>query len=414
MSDVRPFRALRPRPDLVARVASPPYDVLSTDEARRLAADNPWSFLHVTRAEIDLPDGTDPHAREVYDRSAENLERLIRDGALVRDERPSFSLYELTMGDHVQRGWVVGASVDEYERNEIRKHELTRRAKEDDRADHMERLMVNAGPVLLTYRRRDDLRALADEVVRREPLSDFTADDGIRHRVWRLDDPAEIDRVRAAFGDLDALYVADGHHRSAAAARVRERLRARGVESPSRPAPWDHFLAVAFPDDELRILGYHRVVRDLAGMTPERLLERIAERFEVRPSDATEPAAPRRFKLHVGGRWYELAARPGTFDERDPVRSLDVSILQDNLLAPILGIEDPRTDERIDFVGGIRGMGELERRCREDAKLAIACHPVTVEQLMAIADSGAIMPPKSTWFEPKLRSGLIVRSLRDA
>lgn len=412
MSDVRPFAGLRPRADLVAKVAAPPYDVLNSDEARAMAAGNPYSFLHVSKSEIDLPPHVDVHSEAVYDKARETFRRFVADAVLVRDPVPCFYVYELTMGSHVQHGFVIGASVDEYERDLIKKHELTRRAKEDDRVRHTESIMANAGPVLLTYRARPDLGAILANTAATPAATDFVAPDGIRHRLWVISDGPSIGAIRDGFAALDALYVADGHHRSASAFRVRDRLRAANPRHTG-DEPYNHFLAVAFPDDELRILGYHRVVKDLHGQDERSFLARVSERFDVAPSDAREPAAARLFKLFLGGAWYELRAKEGSFPADDPVRSLDVAILQENLLAPILGIEDPRSDERIDFVGGIRGMKELERRATTDMKVALACHPVSVAQLMAIADSGAIMPPKSTWFEPKLRSGVVVRSLED-
>jgi uncharacterized protein (DUF1015 family) len=410
MADIRPFRGLRPPGNLVARVASPPYDVLSSKEARKIVAEEPLSFLRVTKAEVDLPPDADVHGEEVYAKSVETFHELLDKATLVPDPTPSFYVYELTMGDHVQRGLVVGASVDEYEDGRIKKHELTRREKEDDRARHVEMLMANAGPVLFTYRARDEVRDIVETVCAHDPAADFTADDGVRHRLWVIDDDETISRLRTAFREIPALYVADGHHRTASAYRVRNILRDKDPD-PTGDEPYDHFLAVLFPDDELQILGYHRVVKDLDGHEPQSFLDELAAAFEVSPSDATEPSAPQRFKMYLDGAWYELVAREGSFPPNDPVRSLDVAILQDNVLQPLLGIDDPRTDDRIDFVGGIRGMKELERRCREDMQVAFACHPVSVEQLMAIADSGAIMPPKSTWFEPKLRSGVVVRSL---
>jgi uncharacterized protein (DUF1015 family) len=398
---------------LIAKVASPPYDVLSSQEARQMAAGNPLSFLHVNKAEIDLPADVDVHSDQVYERSATNFARMIEEGVFVQDPGPCFYVYELRMGEHVQRGLVIGASVAEYESGVIKKHELTRRDKEDDRARHLEKLMANAGPVLFTYRSVPQVsrkvRALCAE---RTPVYDFVAADGIGHRLWVIDDPEEIRWFQQAFAEVEALYVADGHHRSASAFRARNLLRDRNPGHTGQEA-YNHFLAVAFPDDELRILGYHRVVRDLNGLTPEAFWGKVGAQFEVQAAERAEPARPREFACFLDGRWHRLTARPGSFPADDPVRSLDVAILQDKLLAPILGIADPRTDARIDFVGGIRGLAELERRCREDARVAFALHPVGVDQLMAIADSGAIMPPKSTWFEPKLRSGVVVRSLHD-
>jgi uncharacterized protein (DUF1015 family) len=318
----------------------------------------------------------------------------------------------LRMGNHVQHGIVAGFSVQEYEDDLIRKHELTRREKEDDRARHTEMLMANAGPVLLTFRSRPDVRVLVDQVVAGEPACDFTAPDGIGHTLWALSDPAQVAALQAAFAAIPVTYVADGHHRSASAFRVRNNLRARNPQHTGDEA-YNHFLAVAFPDDELQIMGYHRVVQDLDGRSVADFLARVGDRFVVEATDDPEPGQALVFTMHLDGRWYRLRARPGSFPATDPVKSLDAAILQDNLLAPLLGIDDPRTSKRIDFVGGIRGTGELEKRCREDMRVAFALHPVSVAQLMAIADAGAIMPPKSTWFEPKLRSGVVVRTLED-
>lgn len=412
MSDIRPFRGLRPPVDLVARVASPPYDVINSAEARVMAAGNPYSFLHVNKAEIDLPEDVDIHSDEVYEKSAQNLRRFVADGVLVRDRRESFYIYRLTMGRHVQHGIVAGFSVQEYEDDLIRKHELTRREKEDDRARHTEKLMANAGPVLLTFRNRPEIRALVDRALASAPTCDFTAADGIGHTLWLIDEPAQVAALRDAFAAVPVIYVADGHHRSASAYRVRNNLRARNSRHTGQEA-YNHFLAVAFPDDELQIMGYHRVVQDLNGLAADAFLARIGERFAVEPTSDPEPPAVRTATMYLDDRWYRLTAKPGTFPAADPVKSLDAAILQDNLLAPLLGIDDPRTSGRIDFVGGIRGTGELERRCRADMRVAFALFPVSVAQLMAIADAGAIMPPKSTWFEPKLRSGVVVRTLAD-
>ncbi|MDY0109008.1 MAG: DUF1015 domain-containing protein [Candidatus Krumholzibacteria bacterium] len=412
MSDIRPFRGLRPPVDLVARVASPPYDVINSAEARVMAVGNPYSFLHVNKAEIDLPENVDIHSDEVYEKSAQNLRRFVADGVLVRDRRESFYIYRLTMGRHVQHGIVAGFSVQEYEDDLIRKHELTRREKEDDRARHTEKLMANAGPVLLTFRNRPEIRALVDRALASAPTCDFTAADGIGHTLWLIDEPAQVAALRDAFAAVPVIYVADGHHRSASAYRVRNNLRARNPRHTGQEA-YNHFLAVAFPDDELQIMGYHRVVQDLNGLAADAFLARIGERFAVEPTSDPEPPAVRTTTMYLDDRWYRLTAKPGTFPAADPVKSLDAAILQDNLLAPLLGIDDPRTSGRIDFVGGIRGTGELERRCRADMRVAFALFPVSVAQLMAIADAGAIMPPKSTWFEPKLRSGVVVRTLAD-
>ena len=409
MSDIRPFAGLRPRPDIAADVASPPYDVLSSAEARELAAGNPHSFLHVVKAEIDLEPGADVHSDVVYEKSAENFQKMVQDGVLIRDEAPCFYLYRLTMGDHVQHGLVVGASVAEYESGLIKKHEHTRRAKEDDRARHVEKLRANAGPVLFTYRALDRIRELTAAVIAGEPAFDFTAADGVGHTLWVVSDAATISAIREAFMAVPALYVADGHHRTASAFRVRNLLR---DQNPAHTGDeeYNHFLAVVFPDDELKIMGYNRVVKDLGGYSPQDLLAAVAAHFDVALTEEAEPTVPRDFGMFLDGAWYRLTARPGSFPADDPVRSLDASILQENLLQPLLGIDDPRTSDRVDFVGGIRGTQELERRCSLDMEVAFACFPVGVDQLMAIADSGAIMPPKSTWFEPKLRSGVVVKT----
>ena len=412
MADIRPFPGLRPRPELVEQVASPPYDVLNSDEARQMAAGNPNSFLRVVKAEVDLPAEVDVHSEQVYERSAANLRRLIDEGVLVPDPQPCFYVYRLRMGDHVQHGLVVGASVDEYEAGTFKKHELTRPEKEDDRARHVERLMANAGPVLATYQAVPAVRDKVAAICRAEPIFDFTAKDGVGHSLWVVSEPAEVEALQAAFRAVPALYIADGHHRSASAFRVCNILRDKNPGHTGDEA-YNHFLAVLFPDDELAILGYHRVVKDLNGLEPAEFWRRVEEKFEVTETERSEPDRPRCFTCHLDGKWYRVTARAGTYDADDPVHSLDAAILQDNLLAPVLGIGDPRTDDRIDFVGGIRGAAELERRCGADARVAFAVHPVSVEQLIAIADAGQIMPPKSTWFEPKLRSGVVVRSLED-
>ncbi len=413
MSDIRPFRGLRPRADLVAQVAAPPYDVLSSDEARAMAAGNPISFLRVSKAEVDFGPEVDVHGDAIYARSAQNFQRLIAEGVLVRDPAPAYYVYELTMGRHVQRGLMAACSVAEYENGQIKKHELTRRDKEDDRARHTATLRANAGPVLFTYRARPGIRALIADVCGAAPAVDFTAGDGIRHRLWVVDATATVNALTQAFAAVDALYVADGHHRSASAFRVRNLMREQNPHHTGHEA-YNYFMAVMFPDDELQILGYNRVVKDLNGHEPAAFLAAVAEKFVCTPTTEPAPQVPRQFGMVLDGQWYRLTARPGSFPADDPVRGLDVAILQDNLLAPLLGVADPRTDKRIDFVGGIRGTAELERRCKLDSRVAFALYPVSVAELMAIADSGAIMPPKSTWFEPKLRSGVVVRSLDEA
>ncbi len=413
MADIRPFAAFRPGPGLADRVASPPYDVLSSDEARAMAASNPESFLHVVKAEIDLDPTAAADPETVYARSAQNFQAMLKDGVLVRDPAPAFYIYRLTMGDHTQYGLAIGCSVQEYEDGTIKKHEFTRRDKEDDRARHMEVLGVNAGPVLFTHRTCEPLRALVRDLAgSRRPAVDFTADDGIGHAIWVVDTPREIAAIQEIFAGIDALYVADGHHRTASAMRVRD-IRRAANPAHTGDEPYNHFLAVVFQEDELKLMGYHRVVADLNGLGSEEFLARVREIFEVTADASPEPEGHRQWGMFLDGRWYRLRARPGSFPEDDPVKGLDAAILQDQLLGPVLGIGDPRTDKRIDFVGGSRGTAELERRCATDMKVAFAFAPAGVDQIMAVADAGAVMPPKSTWFEPKLRSGLIVRSLTD-
>ncbi len=412
MAQIAPFRGLLPPAALAQEVCSPPYDVLSTAEARALARNRPHSFLRVNRPELELGDEADPHGPEVYERGRQNLLRLIEEGALVRSPAPSFYVVRMRAGDHVQHGVVLGASVDEYEADRIKKHEKTRKAKEDDRTQHVWTLKANTGPVLLTYAARAEVDAEVERAIAAAaPALEVTDEAGVVHTLWEIGDAAAVARMETAFAGVPALYIADGHHRAAAAMRVRQRFRAEGVTAEDNPLP-DHFLAVAFPDRELKIMGYHRVVRDLGGRSPSDFLAAVGAVFDLEPGPATEPTRARSFRMFVDGRWWTVRARPGTYDAADPVESLDASILQRLLLSPILGISDPRADERIDFVGGARGMGELERRCTTDMAVAFALHPVQTAELMAIADAGALMPPKSTWFEPKLRSGMVVRTLQ--
>ena len=409
MSDVRPFRALRPRPELAARVAAPPYDVISSEEARLMAQDNEISFLHINKPEIDLPPETDLYDDRVYATGARNLRRFIAQGVFLREAVPSFYVYQQRMGGHVQAGIVGAVSCQEYADGLIKRHEFTRPDKEDDRTRHTNELNANAGPVFLTYRQRGDLDALVNAVRSGAPLYDFVAPDGIAHTVW-LVAPEQGDTFKAALAAVPALYVADGHHRAASAARVGLERKAanphhRGDE------PYNYFLAVLFPHNQLRIMDYNRVVKGLNGLKPEQFLARVETKFTIAKTTQPRPDAVHRFGMFLGGAWHRLEPKAGSFPTSDLVRSLDASILQENLLTPVLGITDPRTDKRIDFVGGIRGLAELERRVAQGWAVAFAIHPVTLDQLMAVADAGLVMPPKSTWFEPKLRSGLLVRTL---
>jgi uncharacterized protein (DUF1015 family) len=401
MATLTPFRALRPPADRAARVASPPYDVVSTREARDLAAGNPDSFLRVSRPEIDLPPGTDEHSGPVYAKGAENLAELVRRGVLVRDPAPRLYVYAQRMGPHRQTGLVACASVDEYDRDVVKKHEKTRADKEDDRVRHIEALSAHDEPVFLTYRAVPEIDRAIEEVKRGAPEVDLVTSDLVAHQLWVVPPEAGA-RIEALFRAVPALYVADGHHRSAAASRVHARRR-------GEPGEHGAFLAVVFPHDQMQILAYNRVVRDPRGRAPAELLTALREVLDVEPASDPRPDRPLAVGVFLGGRWWHAHVRPGTFDASDPVASLDCSIVQDQLLEPLFGIADPRTSRDVDFVGGIRGPEELERRVREEGwSLALHLFPTRIEQLIAVSDAGKLMPPKSTWFEPKLRSGLFV------
>jgi uncharacterized protein (DUF1015 family) len=414
MSQLKPFRAFRPKPELAARVASVPYDVINTEEARQLAAGNPYSFLHVCRPEIDLPEDTDIHSDAVYAQGVNGLRRLIQEGVLFQDSRPCLYIYQQRMGDHVQAGLVGLCSVKEYEEGAIKRHEYTRKDKEDDRTRHVAEQAANAEPVFLAYRAVPYIDSLVDKIRATKPVYDVVTADGIGHTVWVVDQETHIYTINHLFDAIPALYIADGHHRTAAAIRYGQACRAAAAD-PSGEEPFESFMAVVFPHDQLKIMDYNRVVKDLNGLTSEQFLAKLGERFVVAPAAAGQrsPSAPASFGMFLDGRWYALKAKPGSYPATDPVRGLDVSILQENVLAPILGIQDPRTDNRIDFIGGIRGMDELEKRVNGGWKVAFAMFPTSLDQLMAVADAGQIMPPKSTWFEPKLRSGLLVRTYQD-
>ena len=403
---IRPFAGLRPNPKFAADVAAPPYDVLSTDEARARAAGKPWSFLHISKAEIDLPPGTDPYSPQVYDKAAANLDRMLKDVVLLRDDRPCLYVWRMVMEGLTQTGLAVAASVAEYDRNRIRRHELTRPDKEDDRVRQVEALNAQTGPVLLVYPAAPEVDAILAQVSAGDPDCDLVADTGVRHSLWRVGDGDLLAQLVAAFDAMPALYIADGHHRSAAASRVAARRRQGGAPGN---ASHEYFLAVAFPQHQMHILPYNRVVKDLNGLSKQVLLEKVGERFWVEESVA--PIAPTQaasFGLYVEGEWYKLSIRPELIPEADPVRRLDVSLLADNLLGPVLGIGDARRDQRIDFVGGIRGLEALARRVDSgEMACAFSLFAASLADLMAAADAKQIMPPKSTWFEPKLVDGLV-------
>jgi uncharacterized protein (DUF1015 family) len=404
---IKPFAALRPAPGRAAEVAAPPYDVLSTAEARVRAKGKPWSFLHISKPEIDLPADTDPYASQVYAKARENLQHMLDANVLLPDQSPCYYAYRLTMpstaGDHVQTGFVAAASVADYDSNRIRKHEFTRPDKEDDRVRQIVALNAQTGPVLLAYPTSSDADALLAVATAGQPAADVIADDGIRHTIWVVSDPALIDNISATFDIIPALYIADGHHRSAAASRVAAARRQADAEQSS-----DYFLAVIFPHHEMRIMDYNRVVRDLNGLSREEFLARLSVAFHVEAmTGQVKPSRPGEFGLYLKGQWVRLQIDPALIPG-DPVARLDVSLLSDNLLGPVLGIEDLRRDKRIDFVGGIRGLGELERRVDSgEMAIALALYPTGMEDLMAVADANQVMPPKSTWFEPKLADGLV-------
>ncbi|MEZ5565247.1 MAG: DUF1015 family protein [Gammaproteobacteria bacterium] len=399
---MRPFRALRPASGQAAAVAAPPYDVLNTAEARQRAANRPASFLHISKPEIDLPQGTDPYAPAVYAKGAENLQRLIRTGILSRDAEAHYYIYRLRMGEHIQTGIAGVGSVREYDRNRIRKHEFTRPDKEDDRVRQITALNAQTGPVLLAYRSNAELQHLMERQTVAPPACEVTADDGVTHTIWVVTDRDSIAAITRAFNSMEALYIADGHHRSASASRVAAARKA----GPDTDA--NYFLCVAFPHDEMQIFDYNRVVRDLNGLSPETLLAQLGQAFVTTPAEAeVRPVRPGQFGMYLAGKWYRLDIDPKLIPD-DPVTSLDVSLLQEHLLAPVLGIGDPRRDKRIDFVGGIRGLGELKRRVDSgEMAVAFSLFPTSLEALMRVADANQVMPPKSTWFEPKLADGLL-------
>jgi uncharacterized protein (DUF1015 family) len=412
MSEVTPIRGIRPRPELAARIVAPPYDVLDSQEARELAEGNAQTWLHVSKPEIDLDPGVDLYDETVYAKARENYASFLDSGWFIQDSTPCYYIYRLSIGGHSQTGILAGAVVREYEAGLIKKHELTRADKEADRTRHTEVLEAHSGPVFLAYRKQPAIDKLVAAATSVPPTYDTTTYDGVRNELWVVSD---TDALRAEFAKVPCLYIADGHHRAASYCRV------GGARRDAQPkadltAPHHVFLAVIFPHDQLRILPYNRFVLDLNGLSPAEFLGRVSEKFEVSETAPPSPARRHEIAMYLGGRWMGLTPKAGTFDEANPIRSLDVSILQENLLAPILGIDDPRRSKRIDFIGGIRGTGELERRVSEGGGggVAFSMFPTSLDELMAIADAGEIMPPKSTWFEPKLKDGFVIHSLVEA
>ncbi len=412
MAKVKPFKGIRPPREMVTEVASRPYDVLNSDEARKESEGNPKSLYHIIKPEIDFAPGMDEHAPEVYDRAVENFKAFRRNGWLVQDDKEHYYLYAQTMDGRTQYGLVVAANVDDYMEGRIKKHELTRRDKEEDRMKHVRINNANIEPVFFAFPDNDALEEIIRKVAETEPEYDFTAPDGFGHHFWLVPDDL-TDAITEEFAKIPYLYIADGHHRSAAAALVGNE-KAKANANHRGDEEYNYFLAVAFPASHLKIIDYNRVVKDLNGLTPQQFLEKISDNFDIAEigEEIYTPARLHNFSLYLGGRWYSLTAKEGTYDDKDPIGCLDVTISSDLILRDIIGITDLRSDKRIDFVGGIRGLGELKNRVDSgEMAFALALYPVSMEQLMNIADTGNIMPPKTTWFEPKLRSGLVVHEL---
>lgn len=413
MATIKPFKGVRPPKSLVERIVSRPYDVLNSDEARAEAAGNDMSLYHIIKPEIDFPVGTDEHDERVYAKAAENFQKFQDNGWLVQDTNEHYYVYAQTMNGRTQYGLCVAAAVSDYMTGNIKKHELTRRDKEEDRMKHVRVNNANIEPVFFAYPHNNELDAIVAQITRREPEYDFVTADGFGHHFWVIDDEATIERITQLFAAMPAMYIADGHHRSAAAALVGNEKR---LQNPNHRGDeeYNYFLAVCFPDNQLTIIDYNRVVKDLNGLTDNEFLAKIAEHFDIedKGTDIYKPARLHNFALYLGGHWYSLTAHPDTYDDHDPIGVLDVTVSSNLILDKILGIKDLRSDKRIDFVGGIRGLGELQRRVDSgEMRMALALYPVSMQQIIDIADSGNIMPPKTTWFEPKLRSGLIIHKL---
>ena len=413
MANVKPFRGVRPPKEYVEKVASKPYDVLSSEEARAEAGDNEMCLYHIIKPEIDFEPGTGEHEPKVYDKAVENFKKFQDKGWLVQDDQDCYYIYAQTMDGRTQYGFVVGASVEDYLTGRIKKHELTRREKEADRMHHIEINNANIEPVFLAFPDNRILEDIIDRTAQTQPEYDFVSDDGIGHTLWVIKDKETIDTITKEFGEIPYLYIADGHHRTAAAAHVGEE-KAKADPNHNGTEEYNYLLAVCFPQSHLKVMDYNRVVVDLNGYTEEQFLDKVREHFTVEDmgTEIYKPAKLHNFSLYLGGKWYSLTAKEGTYDDNDPIGVLDVTISSDYILRDILGITDLRTDKRIDFVGGIRGLGELKQRVDSgEMKMALALYPVTMKQIIDIADSGKIMPPKATWFEPKLRSGLIIHKL---
>ena len=410
MATIIPFRGYRPPSDSAHKISSPPYDVMSSDEARDMTRYNPDSFLRVIKPEIDFNPGEEPKDDDLHNHAKHNLLDYIEKGNLIQDAYSCFYLYQITMGNHAQTGIMAAVSIAEYNEGIIKKHEFTRSEKEDDRTHHIEITNANTGPVFLTYRNDGEFKTVTLDIVNSHPDISFTADDTTLHTLWKVENKIQVEQLIDYFQAIPALYIADGHHRAASASRV-QKLRKDANPNHTGDEPYNYFLSVIFPHDEMQILDYNRVVKDLNGLTEEQFFELLKLNFLVTLiTNPPSPISENNYSMHLNGNWYQLKAKDHIKSD-DPVEGLEASILQNYLLIPILDIDDPRTNKRIDFVGGIRGMNELERRCQTDCAVAFALPPVSIEQLLSVADSGQVMPPKSTWFEPKLRSGMVVRLL---
>lgn len=414
MAVVRPFKAFRPVKELVDKIAALPYDVMDTDEAREMVEGNPYSFLHVDKAEIDLDPSIDPYDEVVYKKARTNMDAMIENKWYVQDEKPCYYIYRQVMKGRGQTGLVACTSIDDYINNIIKKHELTREDKELDRINHVDYCDANTGPIFLTYRAKDEISSIVNEWVdNNEPIYDFVSEDGNGHIVWLIDNEETIKNLQTLFESVEYLYIADGHHRSASAVKVGHLRRVQN-DSYSGEEEFNFFLSISYPDSELKVFDYNRCVKDLNGLTEEDFIKKVEEKFEVAPSEgnkAVNPPEKHTFGMYMDGKWYVLKAKDGIFNPNDPVDQLDVSILQKSLLRPILGIDDPRTSKRIKFIGGVRGLKELERRANKDMKVSFSMFATTTDDIMDIADMGQIMPPKSTWFEPKPRSGIFIHKL---
>lgn len=414
MAVVRPFKGIRPKKELVDKVACLPYDVMNREEAKEMAEGNDYSFLHVVRSEIDIDDSINQYDKVVYEKARENLDNMIKDEILIQDEQPTYYIYRQLMNGRVQTGLVACTSIDDYMNDIIKKHEFTRPAKEQDRINNFDYCDANTAPIFLTYRKNDELNKIINDWIKfNMPIYNFVSDDAITHIAWVINDQKIVDRIGQIFEGIDYLYIADGHHRSASSAKVGLKRR---EENPNYTGEeeFNFFMSVIFPDEDLFIMDYNRVVKDLNGNSTEEFISKVKEKFKVEEYTGKyqyRPQEKHQFGMFLDNKWYKLTAIEGTYDKEDPVNILDAAILQNNLFNPILGIENPRTDERIDFVGGIRGLKELEKRVANDMKIAFSMYPTTIEDLMGVADANMVMPPKSTWFEPKLRSGMFIHKL---